>query len=86
MKVIVVGVRAWGLPTATRLAERGHSVTLLDRWGVGNSLASSFGASRVWRLTDRRASRVELGIYGHEALQRASEAASKPVFATNGVL
>lgn len=86
MQIIVIGAGAWGQPTATRLAERGHSVRLLDRWGVGNPLASSFGASRIWRLSDHRPERVALSILSHEALERASQAAGAPIYATRGML
>lgn len=86
MKIIVIGAGAWGQPTATRLAERGHSVRLLDRWGVGNPLASSFGASRIWRVSDHRPGRVELSIASVDALERASEAAGEPVFIRRGML
>lgn len=86
MDIIVIGAGAWGQPAATRLAERGHRVRLLDRWGVGNPLASSFGASRIWRLSDHRPGRVALSLASVEALERASAAAGEAVFLRRGML
>lgn len=55
MRVVVVGTGVMGLAAARVLAERGHDVVALDRFGVGNRYASSPGATRIWRLahTDR---------------------------------
>jgi sarcosine oxidase len=48
--VIVVGAGCFGAWTAYRLARSGHSVTLLDAYGPGNSRASSGGETRVIRM------------------------------------
>ncbi len=50
MRVIVVGAGAMGLPAARVLAERRHRVDLVEAGDVGNRLASSSGATRLWRL------------------------------------
>lgn len=47
--VVVVGAGAFGGWTALVLRERGHGVTLLDAYGVGNSRASSGDESRHLR-------------------------------------
>jgi sarcosine oxidase len=52
MRTIVVGAGAWGLPAALQLVERGHEVTVFDRYGVGNPLSSSSGTTRLWRRVD----------------------------------
>ena len=86
MQHIVIGAGAWGLPTATRLAEAGHTVTLIDRWGPGNPLSSSPGPSRIWRLIDHRPERVELSRYGFEALERSERASGERLFTRSGML
>ncbi len=49
MKVVVIGAGVFGAWTARWLQRRGASVTLVDQYGPGNSLASSGGESRVTR-------------------------------------
>jgi sarcosine oxidase len=49
MHVLVVGAGAFGTWTARWLLRRGASVTLVDQYGAGNSLASSGDESRVTR-------------------------------------
>jgi len=48
--VVVVGAGCFGAWTAYRLALSGHTVTLLDAYGPGNSRASSGGETRVIRM------------------------------------
>ena len=86
MHVLVIGAGAWGLPAATRITERGHRVTLVDRWGPGNALSSSPGPSRIWRLVDHRPERVELSRYALEALERAERASGTTLFTHTGIL
>lgn len=61
MRALVVGAGAWGLPAAAELADRGHDVVLIDRWGVANAVASSGGPTRIWRLAHPDRVRVRLG-------------------------
>ena len=49
MRVVVVGAGVFGAWTALWLRRRGASVTLVDQYGPGNSLASSGDESRVTR-------------------------------------
>jgi len=86
MRCIVVGAGAWGLPAAAELARRGHDVTLLDRYGVGNSLSSSSGPTRIWRLTHPDAVRVRLAVRSVEAMDRLASLAGSPVYLRRGLL
>jgi len=49
MQVVVIGAGVFGTWTALWLCRRGVSVTLVDQYGPGNSLASSGDESRVTR-------------------------------------
>ena len=49
-RVVVVGAGCFGAWTAYHLARSGHTVTLLDAYGAGNTRASSGGETRVIRL------------------------------------
>lgn len=86
MRCIVVGAGAWGLPTATELARRGHDVTLLDRYGVGNLWSSSPGPTRLWRLTHPDAVRVRLAQRAVEAWERLEAASGQVVHLRRGLL
>ncbi len=48
--VVVVGAGAFGVWTALRLREKGHTVTLLDAYGPGNSRATSGDETRQIRV------------------------------------
>lgn len=86
MKCTVVGAGAWGLPTAAELARRGHRVTLVDRYGVGNPLSSSTGPTRLWRLADPDPARARLAVLGLEAMRRLQSRSTEPVFLERGLL
>ena len=86
MRCLVVGAGAWGLPAATELATRGHAVTLLDRYGVGNLLSSSAGPTRLWRLTHPDAVRVRLARRSVEAWERLEARSGRAVHLRRGLL
>ncbi|WP_205761111.1 NAD(P)/FAD-dependent oxidoreductase [Arthrobacter mobilis] len=86
LRIIVVGAGAWGLPSAAELATRGHQVTLIDRFGVANTLSSSYGPTRMWRIPDPDPGRVRLSRLGLEAMKRLSSRAGTPVFRQKGIL
>src|SRR5215469_17269667 len=47
---VVVGAGVFGVWTAYRLRQRGHTVTLIDAYGGGNSRSSSGDESRIIRM------------------------------------
>src|SRR6478752_2865270 len=86
MRCVVVGAGAWGLPAAAELAGRGHDVTLVDRFGVANTLSSSPGPTRLWRLTHPDAVRVRLARRSVEAMERLASRSGTTVFLRRGLL
>jgi sarcosine oxidase len=68
--VVVVGAGAWGLPAGAELALRGHRVTVVDAYGVGNAVSSSGGPTRLWRLAHPEAREVRLAVRSVQAWQR----------------
>jgi glycine/D-amino acid oxidase-like deaminating enzyme len=86
MRAIVVGAGAWGLPAAAELQARGHDVTLVDRYGVGNTLASSSGPTRLWRFADPDPVKVRLMRRGLRAMERLEQRSGRHVFVRRGLL
>ena len=62
MKVVVIGAGAMGAPTAQVLAERGHAVVLLDRYGVPNVQGGSGFGLRSFRLSHHAREDVRLAL------------------------
>lgn len=85
MRVVVVGAGVMGLSAARVLAERGHHVHLLDRFGVGNTLASSSGATRIWRLAHPDRERVRLAKWNRSLWQRIEQQAAQKFLLENGL-
>jgi glycine/D-amino acid oxidase-like deaminating enzyme len=86
MRIVVVGAGAWGLPAAAELQARGHEVTLVDRYGVGNTLSSSSGPTRLWRFADPDPVKVRLGRRGLEAMERLQRRSGTRTFVRRGLL
>src|SRR3954465_1155942 len=86
MRCVVVGAGAWGLRAAAELAQRGHDVVLVDRYGIANPLSSSPGPTRLWRLSHPDAVRVRLAQRSVEAMERLASRAGRPVFLRRGLL
>ncbi|MFF2274593.1 FAD-dependent oxidoreductase [Agromyces sp. NPDC058126] len=86
MQIIVIGAGAWGLPAAAELAERGHRVTLIDRYGPANPLSSSHGPTRIWRLADPDPAKIRMTRQSLEAMERLSSIAGEPVFLRRGLV
>lgn len=59
--VIVVGCGIMGAATARALARAGHSVTILERFAIGNEHGSSHGSARIFRLSYRDPAFVAMG-------------------------
>ena len=86
VRVAVVGAGAWGLPAAAELARRGHEVTLVDMVGPANPLASSSGATRIWRLAHPDRVRVRLAQRAVEAWERVESRSETRCRTTTGLL
>ncbi len=86
MRAAVVGAGAWGLPAAAELARRGHDVTLVDRFGPANTLSSSPGPTRIWRLAHPDGVRVRWALRSVEAMERLAERSGREVFLRRGLL
>lgn len=86
MRIVVVGAGAWGLPAAAELQSRGHEVTLVDRYGVGNPFSSSSGPTRLWRFADPDPVKVRLARRGLEAMERLESRSGHRVFLRRGLL
>ena len=86
MKVVVVGTGVMGLPTARYLAEAGHDVVALDRFGVGNRLASSSGTTRIWRYAHADRERVRLAAHMDDAWTELESWAGKPLREHQGLI
>lgn len=86
MRVVVVGAGAWGLPTAAELVRRGHDVTLVDHHGPGNSLSSSSGPTRLWRVADPDPAAIRLGRRAVAAMQRLEARAGRFVHTRTGLV
>jgi glycine/D-amino acid oxidase-like deaminating enzyme len=86
VKVVVVGAGAWGLPTAAELARRGHDVIIVDRHGPGNTLSSSSGPTRLWRVADPDAAAIRLGRRAQDAMARLDGRLGRRVHTSSGLL
>jgi sarcosine oxidase len=86
MRVVVVGLGVMGLSAAAELAQRGHEVIGVDRHDVGNRIASSSGASRIFRLAHEDRSWVRLAVWNHELWQRLERDGGRPLRWHRGLL
>jgi sarcosine oxidase len=86
MRVVVVGLGVMGLSAAAELATRGHEVIGVDRHEVGNRIASSSGASRIFRLAHEDRSWVRLAQWNHELWQRLERDGGRPLRWHRGLL
>jgi sarcosine oxidase len=75
-----------GLPTARALAQAGHEVTVLDRYGVGNRWSSSSGATRIWRYVDHDPDLVRLAFEMDAAWDHLEAQAGRPLREHQGVV
>ncbi|MFL6183047.1 MAG: FAD-dependent oxidoreductase [Actinomycetes bacterium] len=86
MRVVVVGLGVMGLSAAAELAARGHEVTAIDRGDIGNRLASSSGASRIYRLAQPNPGLVRMAIWNHELWDRLERSAGRPLRWQRGLI
>ncbi len=86
MRVVVVGLGGLGLSAAAELAARGHDVTAIDRGDIGNRLASSSGASRIYRLAQPSPGWVRMAIWNHELWERLERSAGRPLRWPRGLI
>lgn len=86
MRVAVVGLGVMGLPAAAELAARGHEVVALDRAEIGNRLASSSGASRIFRLAHPAPGWVRMAVWNHELWERLERDAGEPLRWRRGLI
>ncbi|MCW2857842.1 MAG: pyridine nucleotide-disulfide oxidoreductase [Marmoricola sp.] len=86
LRVIVIGAGAWGLPTAAELARRGHTVTLVDRYGPGNLWSSSAGPTRLWRVADPDRAATRFGRRSVDAMDRVQKHTGQTVYERQGLV
>jgi sarcosine oxidase len=86
VRVLVVGTGVMGLATARVLAERGHDVVALDRFGVGNRNASSSGATRIWRLAHSEPFMVRLARRTVDAWRELERRGGRTLLLQTGLL
>lgn len=86
VRVVVVGAGAWGLPTATELARRGHDTTVVDRFPPGSPWASSGGPTRLWRVADPDPALTRLGRRSLDAMRRLEARLGAPMHTRPGLL
>jgi sarcosine oxidase len=86
MKIAVVGAGAWGLPTATQLARRGHEVTLVEAYEVGHAHGSSSGDTRLWRLSHADALMVRLAQRAVDAWEQLEADSGTSILMPRGLL
>ena len=85
MRVVIVGLGVMGLSTARVLAERGHEVIGLDRYGVGAPPGSSSGDSRIFRLSHADREFIRLATRAHDGWRRIEERVGEELINMCGV-
>ena len=86
MRVVVVGGGAMGAPAAQVLAERGHEVVLLDRFGIPNVKGGSGFGLRSFRLSHFGRDDVRLALRSLERYLDLQRRTGQEVYRRLGIL
>jgi sarcosine oxidase len=87
LRVVVVGAGAMGAAAAWCLARRGCTVTLLDRFGIGNDLASSSASeTRIFRLSHVERADVRLAVQSLELWREVERQSGEQLLYASGLL
>jgi sarcosine oxidase len=86
MKAVVIGAGAMGAPAAMQLAERGHEVVLLDRYGIPNAKGGSGFGLRSFRLSHGAREDVRLAIRALELFLDLGCRSGREVYRRLGIL
>jgi sarcosine oxidase len=86
MKAVVIGAGAMGAPAAQVLAERGHAVTLLDRFGLPNTQGGSGFGLRSFRLSHFERADVRFALRGLELFLDLERRTGRTLYTRRGIL
>jgi len=86
MKAVVIGAGAMGAPAAQVLAERGHAVTLLDRYGIPNLQGGSGFGLRSFRLSHHDRADVRLALRALELYLDLERRTGRTLYTRRGIL
>jgi sarcosine oxidase len=86
MKVVVIGAGAMGAPAAMALADRGHDVVVLDRFGIPNTKGGSGFGLRSFRLSHSDPADVRLAVHSLERYIDLQERSGRTVYRRLGIL
>jgi len=86
MRIVVVGTGVMGLSAARVLAGRGHQVIAIDRFAVGNPMASSPGATRIWRIAHPDRGLVRLARWNAELWRDLERRGNRQLLLQRGLL
>lgn len=85
--VIVVGLGAWGSSALWRLAASGVSVLGLEQFGIGHSLGSTHGSTRVFRVAClEHPDLVPMALRSRELWRELETAADRSLLTQTGAL
>jgi sarcosine oxidase len=86
LDVAVVGAGINGVAAASALAQRGHSVALLEQFQLGHTGGSSHGSSRIFRLSYAEPYYVRLAQEALAAWRALEQEAGEELILQNGAL
>lgn len=86
VKIVVVGAGAMGLSAGRVLAGRGHQVQIVEAHHISHPLASSSGASRLWRLAHVEPEMVRQAQHTIELWRHLERRTSSELLLTRGLL